>query len=1449
MIDMPDTAPGASREPVFTPPSLPKGGGTLIPGSGMLSVGGADGSAGWTLPLPLPMGRALSPSLALNYSSSGGNGAFGAGWHCAPPSISRMTRLGIPRYDDSDRLSAGDGEEILPDAGGARQEPHLPFASEPAVHIVTPWTRRSGGRDERLEHWRAEAQPDSPGFWLQYHADGSITLFGWSASARLCAPGHPAHVACWYAEETVSATGEHVLYVYREEDEAGCDAAELAAHGQVSGLYLSAVYAMNATPCASFLVPAGAFAPDDFMTLMLFDYGERMGEIGTVPPLLASAPWSRREDCFSYWRWGFEQRVRRLCHDVLLWHRTRMLAGESDPTPTLVSRLHLTYQQSAVTSLLVAARQAAYEPDGTPLLLPPVEFEASRPGRAALGWEALPALDGFHAPRWQLADLYGESLPGLLYQDAGAWWYRAPQRNVQEGADAVSWGPPQALPMNPSTASGAGLLADLEGSGRPTWLVNLPGLRGSFTLKPDGQWSEFITCDAFPAELSHDAAQLVDLSGDGGQDLVMIGPRSVRISARDRRAGWQSQREVMHDGRLPVVGGEQCLVAFADMAGSGLQQMVQIGADGVHYWPAAGHGHFAAPIHIPGFAMDGFAASRVLLGDTDGSGTTDLLYVEHDRIRVFVNQSGNRFVESDYVPAPEGVTLDDTCRLQLVDLHGQGSAQLVLTQPHPVPRSWAYRFNERRPWLLAEVCGNSGSRVLFDYRSSAQGWLDEKAELLRQGKPAISHLPFPVHGVCKVTTIDDINGLRTVSGMRYLRGVWDSQEREFRGFTRLIQTDTLEDAQGTAAERSPPAQVHTWYLSGSDADDIGTPDAFAAADSAEAAFATKALRFTRLEGEQEVTFEPEGAVRRWLLRAVKGVALRTETYGLDGSNQAAVPFAIERQRWQIRVYPTADAARPAALVTAVETLTLATERIVQDPVVSQTVVLAQDAHGHVLSRVELNYPRQPPSLVSPYPDSLPDGLEVASRDPQQDTLWLSLERSRVHNLTAGPCHVCGLADTQRTDVLALPAQAVPEGGFSVESLQRPDSPLAGLEGATLASYSRTRWCDAQGELIEVPLRQALVAFTEIAMLDGAAQDALAANLPAQALAPWLSACGYHRVELAEDGSIVHVGRHGLASYHGPQSFYRPAWVRDSEMVGQTVLQWSAHAVALASMIDAVGLENHIEHDWRFLTPVSMTDPNRKVQQVALDALGRVVQSRFHGFEHGAPAGYHPTQVFVVPHTVEQMLALEAGKVPVASAQRLVSDSWMPLARDSQGRLLNTRMGELAWRRLAALHGWPLADLAEGRQPPHVITLQTDRYDGDPAQQLRVRVDHGDGAGCLLQSAVLSAPGDALVRTAEGSLAVDAEDRALSAPAAVRWAVSGRTEYDNKGQLVRTWLPFYLDDWRPVRDSRARDALYADTHLYDALGRVYRVLTATGRERRTHFYPWFTVSEDENDTAR
>jgi hypothetical protein len=153
-----------------------------------------------------------------------------------------------------------------------------------------------------------------------------------------------------------------------------------------------------------------------------------------------------------------------------------------------------------------------------------------------------------------------------------------------------------------------------------------------------------------------------------------------------------------------------------------------------------------------------------------------------------------------------------------------------------------------------------------------------------------------------------------------------------------------------------------------------------------------------------------------------------------------------------------------------------------------------------------------------------------------------------------------------------------------------------------------------------------------------------------------------------------------------------------------------------------------------------------------------------------------------------------------------------------------------------------------RQPPHVVTLTTDRYDSDADQQVRQQVSFSDGSGRLLQVAIRHEPGPAWQRSADGALTAGPDNSLLSVHTDFRWAVSGRTEYDSKGQPVRTCQPFFLDSWRYVSDDSARQDLYADTHGYDPVGREVRVLTAKGYRRRVQFTPWCVVSEDENDMA-
>lgn len=135
-----------------------------------------------------------------------------------------------------------------------------------------------------------------------------------------------------------------------------------------------------------------------------------------------------------------------------------------------------------------------------------------------------------------------------------------------------------------------------------------------------------------------------------------------------------------------------------------------------------------------------------------------------------------------------------------------------------------------------------------------------------------------------------------------------------------------------------------------------------------------------------------------------------------------------------------------------------------------------------------------------------------------------------------------------------------------------------------------------------------------------------------------------------------------------------------------------------------------------------------------------------------------------------------------------------------------------------------------------------------------------GGGQVLQTAIRNPEGDAFVFDTEtGGLKTDADGNALIEHADVRWAVTGKTEFDNKGQPVRVWLPFYLNDWHWVSNDSARkknEGIYADTHVYDALGRECKVVRAAGEEvggewanyeQRVQAYPWFTVAEDENDT--
>lgn len=338
-----------------------------------------------------------------------------------------------------------------------------------------------------------------------------------------------------------------------------------------------------------------------------------------------------------------------------------------------------------------------------------------------------------------------------------------------------------------------------------------------------------------------------------------------------------------------------------------------------------------------------------------------------------------------------------------------------------------------------------------------------------------------------------------------------------------------------------------------------------------------------------------------------------------------------------------------------------------------------------------------------------------------------------------------------------------------------------------------------------------------------------------------------------------LARSAQTEYGDAAQFWLPRSIRNSPLTGiNTVFRDKYHCVIIQHQ-DPSGLTVSAAYDWRFLSPAALKDANNNTHTVTMDALRRITQSRFSVTENGQPAGYSDT-IFTLPATEDEALTL-TGPLPVSTCQVYFADSWMPrVSRQRLQELADKRDGlisargvtedgyitAMARRRMTPERYTHL--LGTPAQPPQTVTLTTDRYDSDNAQQIRQQVSFSDGFGRLLQTAVRQATGEAWLRATDGSLVTDSTGQPTTALTETRWAVTGRTEYDNKGLPVRTYQPFFLNDWRYVSDDSARQDLYADTAYHDPLGRVVQVVTAKGGLKRTLFTPWFTVSEDENDTA-
>ena len=217
------------------------------------------------------------------------------------------------------------------------------------------------------------------------------------------------------------------------------------------------------------------------------------------------------------------------------------------------------------------------------------------------------------------------------------------------------------------------------------------------------------------------------------------------------------------------------------MNGDGLQDIVWVQDRRVDYWPSLGHGRWGSRLRMgsaPRLPYD-YDVERLLLGDVDGDGLADLVYAADGRISIWLNRAGNDWSDEIVVYGTPGI--GDVDEVRLADLEATGSVGVLFTHAAAVGRERMFFLDPIggvKPYLLNEIDNNLGAVTRIEYRSSTTYYLnDERLPSTRWR----TRLPFPVHVVARVESIDRVSGSSLESEFAYHHGYWDGEERGIPG--------------------------------------------------------------------------------------------------------------------------------------------------------------------------------------------------------------------------------------------------------------------------------------------------------------------------------------------------------------------------------------------------------------------------------------------------------------------------------------------------------------------------------------------------------------------------------------------------------------------------------------------------------------------------------------------
>jgi RHS repeat-associated protein len=1392
--------------------TLPQGGGALHGIGETFSPDLHTGSGNFTVPIALPSGRnGFQPQLNLVYSTGNGNGPFGLGWSLSVPGVSRKTSKGIPRYvNERDTFLLSGAEDLVPVAGAAG---------------MTSYRPRTEGFFARIEHY----ENADTNHWEVRSKDGLLSVHGTpnrflNDPAVIANPDNRSEIFNWKLTETRDPFRNRILYDYDR------DLGDTVDH-LWDQLYLKRIRYVDYTDAQS--------SDERFLVSVTFNY-----EV--------------RPDPFSDYRPGFEIRTNRRCNSIeIRTHADR---------ERLVRVYHLSYldqrnvpieqlplNAASLLSQVLVEGHDDERPDPEPL--PPLEFSYTTFEPTKRHYQPLTGPSGARPnlslghPEFELVDLFGNGLPTVLeLNDQVRYWRN--RGNGQFDLLCTMETAPAGLRLSDPGVQ----LLDANGNGRADLMV-IDGLReGFFPLTFGGQWNEqgFVPYRSAPTvNLDAPDVRLMDLDGDGVTDALRTGPR-FELYYNDPEEGWSEieLRERINSDAFPNVSFEDPRVKLGDMTGDGLQDIILIHNSRLEYWPYRGYGRWGRRVSMGNsprfedaafFPGTGFDPKRLLVGDVDGDGVADLVYVSSGHITVWINQDGNAWSDPIVIHGTPPVT--DATNVRLADMLGTGTDGILWSYDFGAFPDSTYKFLDLtdgiKPYVLDGMDNHMGAVTKVSYAPSTRFYLeDETRSETRWRTP----LPFPVQVVARVEAIDEISHGKLTTEYRYHHGYWDGKEREFRGFGMVEQlnTETFADYHGNdlhgpeAAFQpvrdmhfSPPLLTKTWFhqgpvdLENGDWEELDWSADYWSGDP-------QALAHTKLVNAfLQLLLDP--SYRRDALRTLRGSVLRTELYALDGTDREDRPYTVTEHAYGLREEsPPEEAEQPRQRIFFPHPLAQRTTQWERgdEPMTQFAFTDDYDAYGQTRRQASLAVPRHrnyrvPAPAGPPYLGTFAE-TQYAQRDDAQRYIVNRVSGSTSFEiLNDGSQSVYDLYREIQAGAATRKLFAQSFNYYDGERFVGLPFGYLGDFGALVRSESLVLTEDILRHAYLDPTRSS--APSSPPYLRPESVTSWPAEYPQEFRAETPPLAGYEFADGSDHRARGYFARASRVAFdfHDRNFPHRglPLTMRNPFDNDTTIAYDDPYHLLPVRVTDAVGLTTSADYDYRVLQPRIVTDANGNRSAVTFSPLGFVIST--------AAMGQEGEQV---------------GDTLDAPGSRLEYDFTA---------FLNRRQPVFV-RSIVREHHVTETDVPLPRRDETIATIE---YSDGFGRLLQTRTQAEDvlfgdsifGGGVLSENQ-FTPTGDAIGR--RGAQGAD--------PNVI---VSGWQVYDNKSRVVEKYEPFFsVDfDYAPPGDGQMGQKA---TMFYDPRGRVIRTLNPDGSEQRVIYgvpadltnpdrfapTPWEAFTYDANDLA-